>query len=75
MSLLSSAVVLVTPDGNNTVINGTDLPTCNPDSQPALPPNFAALDVKITPGSSKDVDSYLCTRGVTGAHFWYKRIL
>lgn len=60
--------VLVSPNGgsNGSNINGTELPTCDPNTQPALAPNFAQLDVNIAPGSSKDIDSYLCTRGTTG---------
>lgn len=57
--------VLSLSSGNST--EGSELPTCDPDTQPALAPNFAQLDVSITPGSNKAVDSYLCTRGTTGA--------
>lgn len=43
------------------------LPTCNPDQQPALPPNLANLEVSIAPGSSKAVDAFLCTRSTSVA--------
>lgn len=59
--------MLVSPSTSSTSVNGTSLPTCDPSTQPALAPNFAQLDVTIAPGSSKDVDSYLCTRGTTVA--------
>lgn len=60
--------MVVSPNNNinGTSVNGTTLPTCDPSTQPALAPNFAQLDVTIAPGSSKDVDSFLCTRGTTG---------
>ena len=51
-------------DGNST--DGSQLPTCDPETQPALAPNFAQMDVNIPAGSSKAVDSYLCTRGTAG---------
>lgn len=51
---------------NGTVVNGTALPTCDPSTQPALAPNYAQLQVTIAPGQTKDVDSYLCTRGTSG---------
>jgi hypothetical protein len=58
--------VLTSTPGNSTEQDGNELPTCDPDTQPALAPNFAQLDVSVAPGASKAVDSYLCTRGNTG---------
>lgn len=64
--LCNAPAVLSSTPGNSTEQDGTELPTCDPDTQPALAPNFAQLDVSVAPGASKAVDSYLCTRGNTG---------